>query len=466
MMSKSSVAVGDSLEIAIRDLLESEIAAGRFWAKRANCKIFRKKGYYSKDRASKIVFDVSIEVYLPKATEYSMLVLVECKNHKRTVEVGEVEEFYAKVQQVAAAGGKAVVASTASFDRGSQAFAKSKGMGLIRYFDSSNFKWELRRSSSASARGTDASEAAFVEEGISREDFRSTAFDLYLQSPTRLTNSLWDFVEDLAFDAGLTAAQIGRIANRKAKLSSQVPFIEKDLIEAQAADVLSEIAYSRGPVLLDAICALETRRSGLLVETGVVPLARTLGAPVLGRLRFQPLQIQVFAQAEPNPGRERFTLAHELAHHLLRHGQFMTEEACDEQDFVLNRRGVPRGTDIARMEFQANYFASCLLMPRVVFIEDFVRVMRSLDLVDRGFGALYVDNQPCNLQSYERATGRLMDKYGVSRAAVKIRLEGLGLLRDDRSVRGLRAIQAALTADDILGAAGVTDADLTWSAHV
>ena len=152
MTAKSSVAKGDSLEIAIQGLLNSEIEAGRFWAKKAHCKVFRKKGYYSRDRESKIIFDVSIEIYLPKATEYSLLVLVECKNERRNVEVGEVEEFFTKAQQVAAAGVKAIVASTASFDPGARAFAKSKGMGLIRYFDSTDFKWELKRSPSGGAR--------------------------------------------------------------------------------------------------------------------------------------------------------------------------------------------------------------------------------------------------------------------------------------------------------------------------
>ena len=53
--------VGNVLEKRIHDLFQAEIDADRFWAKKANCKVFWKKGYHSKDRNKKITFDVSIE---------------------------------------------------------------------------------------------------------------------------------------------------------------------------------------------------------------------------------------------------------------------------------------------------------------------------------------------------------------------------------------------------------------------
>jgi hypothetical protein len=72
--------VGDWLETAIYNLLKSEIEADRFLIKKQNCRLYRKKSYYSKDREKEIAFDISIEAFLPGATEYSLLILVECKN--------------------------------------------------------------------------------------------------------------------------------------------------------------------------------------------------------------------------------------------------------------------------------------------------------------------------------------------------------------------------------------------------
>ncbi|MGA8516482.1 MAG: hypothetical protein WB821_17095, partial [Burkholderiaceae bacterium] len=99
--------IGDALEKRIYDLFCEEIEADRFWAKKSNCKIFLKQGYYSKVRERNITFDVAIEIYLPGATDYSSLVLIECKNYKHAVPVDDAEEFFAKVQQVAAANCKA-----------------------------------------------------------------------------------------------------------------------------------------------------------------------------------------------------------------------------------------------------------------------------------------------------------------------------------------------------------------------
>ncbi|CAN5327139.1 ImmA/IrrE family metallo-endopeptidase [soil metagenome] len=432
----STVAVGDSLELAIQSLFQEQIDAGLFFSKDC-CKVFRKKGYYSKDREAKIFFDVSIEMYMPGATEYSMLWLIECKNLSRSVSVDDAEEFFAKVDQVAGANGKAVLASNRSFQSGAKTFAKSKGMGLLRYFDPSNFKWELRRSSSGGARSTDAD---FADAGLSREDYVSTAFDLYMQSPTRATNSLWDFAEDLMLDSGLPPTTIAALCNRRNKPFAHVPFREAEDLETEATEVLADVGYLAGQVSLEHICAKEAARCGLSVVTGLALDETDDPNPVLGRIRFEPLEIQVYAQA--HVGRERFSLAHELAHHLLGHGSYMVRESSDEEDFVLKRKGLARGTDIARMEFQANYFAASLLMPRLSFVNDFRLLMRLLDVSDRGFGSLYVDNQACNLQTFMHVTGQLMQRYGVSRAATTIRLESLGLLKDARNSQGPRSVQS------------------------
>jgi len=370
-----------------------------------------------------------------------MVMLIDCKNYTHPVPVDDAEEFFTKVQQVAAANAKAVIASTASFQSGTRAFAKSKGIGLLRFFDSANFKWELRRSPSAGARPTAGDGEFKVEEGLSRQDFVSTVFDLYLRSPSRDTNSLWDFIEDFVLDAQLTPEQRKKLANSRSRLIPQVPFREKGLLESQAAEVLNNIGYTTGPVDLRAVCALEEQRCNLKVELGIPACDPNTSNPVLGLIQFEPLKIQVFAQPQSNDHRERFTLCHELAHHLLGHSNYMLRETCDEHDFVLNRRGIADGTDILRMEFQANYFAACLLMLRNNFVEDFWLFLRTIEVSDIGFGALYVDNQPCNLQSYQFVTGQLMQRYGVSRSAAAIRLEDLGLLRDARKTGGFRPLQ-------------------------
>lgn len=411
---------------------QSLIDTNQFLACSQCSKLFSKKGYYSKDREADIVFDISIEIYLPEAQEYSSRVIFECKNYSHSVPVNDVEEFFSKVQQVGAANSKAVLVSNAAFQSGTMAFAKSKGIGLFRYIDSSNYKWELYRSLSAALLTTLSDSAIFVERGLTEPYFSGEAFGLYFQSPLRLTNSLYDFFEDIVIESGFTSNQLSKVVNQRNRLSCQVQYLEKVALEELSFKVLDGINYKSGEVALDQICAIEKERCNLQVFFDV-PLKNTNSKPVLGSLSFNPLQINIYAQTVPIYGRERFTLAHELAHHLLQHGRYMVRESCDEEDFILSRKNSQGESDISRMEFQANYFAASLLMPEKDFITQFRQILRYLDIPDKGFGELYVDNQPCNFHNFDSVIHHLMRHYGVSRAAAQIRLEGLGLLRDARA---------------------------------
>jgi Zn-dependent peptidase ImmA (M78 family) len=219
-----------------------------------------------------------------------------------------------------------------------------------------------------------------------------------------------------------------------------VPFYEKGELEDRSTQILAELNYSGGEVDLVALCAREAKRSNLVVRTNVPAPHTKARFPILGRISFEPLVIQVYSNDPPNRGRDRFTLAHELAHYLLGHGKYLLREACDDSDFLLQPRPALKGCDISRMEFQANYLAASILMPRAHIIEDFQKIVRALGIADKGFGQLYVDTQPCNIQNFQFVTGRLMQRYGVSQTAVKIRLESIGLLRDARDRTGLRPL--------------------------
>jgi hypothetical protein len=167
-------------------------------------------------------------------------------------------------------------------------------------------------------------------------------------------------------------------------------------------------------------------------RTTTPPLDLNPARPPLGRIQFAPLRIQLFTYAQRHRGRDRFTLAHELAHHLLGHGRYIKREYCDQSDFVSDRQRNYDSTDIARLEYQANHFAASLLMPRKNFLIDALRCLHALNIHDRGFGLLYVDNQQCNLENYFGVTSHLMGRYRVSRTSAAIRLESLGILRDVR----------------------------------
>lgn len=434
---------GDVLEKRIHDFLAGEIKADRFFAKKACCKLRRKPKYFSRDRGREITFDLSVELYMPGASEFSVVILFECKNYAGPVPVDDAEEFFAKIQQVGAARTKGVLASSSAFQSGAREFARSKGLGLLRHFSRKNCKWELMRSPAAGGGVDRLEDPSEVTLGLSLQEHTSEVFDFYLQSPTRDTHSLHGFVEDLLLDEALTPALLRKVVNAKAKAIDLVPFLEKEHLEDAAASVLADIGYASGAVPLDQVCAAERKRTGLAVQMNVEPSAEFRERGVLGRITFDPPNIEVYQQERPNPGRTQFTLAHELAHHLLGHGKHMRREFCEDLDFSLERRASVDGTSVSRMEFQANYLAASLLLPRHNVISDFRALVRELELPNRGFGALYVDEQQCNLDNFDLITGYFRRVYGVSHTAASIRLQALGLLRDARKKAGPKhAVQA------------------------
>jgi len=144
-----TTAQGNSLEDHAFDYFSKEIEEGRFLARPENCRIFKKKGYYSKDREKEIIFDIAIEIRFIGADTHSILCLIECKNYTHSVPVDDIEEFYAKTQQITPSNTKAIVVSANSFQSGAFKYAKSKGIGLLRYFEPNSVEWKLHRSHSS-----------------------------------------------------------------------------------------------------------------------------------------------------------------------------------------------------------------------------------------------------------------------------------------------------------------------------
>jgi hypothetical protein len=88
---------GDVFEEKVSGIFRELISKGEFYALPELCHLHRKKGYYSKDREKEIIFDISIEVFLPGSKEISLLIIVECKNYNHKVPVNDAEEFFAKL---------------------------------------------------------------------------------------------------------------------------------------------------------------------------------------------------------------------------------------------------------------------------------------------------------------------------------------------------------------------------------
>jgi Predicted Zn peptidase len=122
-----------------------------------------------------------------------------------------------------------------------------------------------------------------------------------------------------------------------------------------------------------------------------------------------------------NDGRVHFTIAHELGHYFLSH------QLTQNSFYCLNEEIVEEGIWQNSIEQEANYFASCFLMPTQKITNAFLAILQNSRKA-KTKDHLYVENNYtfgiwCGIRD------SLMKRYGVSEAALRYRLQQLNLAK-------------------------------------
>jgi Zn-dependent peptidase ImmA (M78 family) len=287
-------------------------------------------------------------------------------------------------------------------------------MGILRY-NKSDAKWTLQRAPSLYG-GSLLKETQSLN-GLTEPFLPEDAADAFFQSPTRATTSQVEFFRELLSPIGSNTWMV----NRSRPKGPKIPYLSRKDLEHRSSDLLGRVGYQKGALSLERMIK---DQSNLVVNLHANRGDRDKG--ILGEIDFSTNTISVFSSETSTTGRDRFTLAHELSHFFLEHGDFLLRERCEEKDFTFD----PMVTreDISRLEFQANYLAAVLLMPERQFKSSFYKLCQEMNVRSRGVMQLYVDSQKANVDIYYRITDRLTNEFAVSRQAATIRLEGLGLI--------------------------------------
>ncbi|MGW8185569.1 MAG: ImmA/IrrE family metallo-endopeptidase [Candidatus Moraniibacteriota bacterium] len=167
------------------------------------------------------------------------------------------------------------------------------------------------------------------------------------------------------------------------------------VIEKRASQVLNNFSIKQPPILLDKILSVYN------ITLGEAPsdeysgfLIRKNGSALIG------------INSNDTFARQRFTIAHELAHFLLE----KTKDTFVDEHSKINHRSYSHENGKERNEVMADKFAASLLMPRNFLKRDFMRIE---------IKGIFQEND----------LEYLAEKYVVSKEAMKYRLVNLGLIK-------------------------------------
>jgi len=133
-----------------------------------------------------------------------------------------------------------------------------------------------------------------------------------------------------------------------------------------------------------------------------------LGEGVSGLLVSSPAGSCIVVSKKDYRPRQRFTIAHEVAHHFLRHQFQPGEHVHVDQGYRITQRSLKSSTGDDPKEVEANQFAASLLMPSAMIHAQVAGLGRTPLL----------DDDVINLSN----------RFDVSEQAMTIRLQTLGYL--------------------------------------
>jgi hypothetical protein len=242
-------------------------------------------------------------------------------------------------------------------------------------------------------------------------------------------------------------------------MSRPIPYLSEEAIERDAAALLHEYASSRGLTIEPPIPIEDIVEKHLKLGIEFDDTHQLFGVPrpapdpdILGAIFFDDRRIVIDESLDPeeNPSREgryRFTLGHEGGGHWRLHRHLFAKDRA--QTTMFGRPPAPsficRSSEAKkREEWQADFYSSCLLMPRklvfaawdAAFPDRKPRVLQPGTPISHPYVEIRrIDFQIGNIdcsetddEALDRIAKPFAETFLVSPIAMRIRLEKLGLL--------------------------------------
>ncbi len=203
------------------------------------------------------------------------------------------------------------------------------------------------------------------------------------------------------------------------------PIIPNEEIEELADELTDQLpSWDLLPVNLNRLCNL----CDLSWQFGDLP------AEQLGIIALNKDCVTINYKLRFDEHRMRFTLAHELGHHILHKDLLESNKLTSfgETMSTLANTTPVSGDELSWLEHHANHFAACILMPRRIVEEQYKKYYDYYlsNIYGYRLTPLYWDeNNHSAMQNCLRVLGPLSRRFGVSVEAMKWRLKSLEWLR-------------------------------------
>ena len=351
--------------------------------------IFLHKQYASKTAPDVMLNpDITIEVYSNSNKEtWSNLLVVECKNHGRKIDNSIYREFVGNLSDYPRSGVRGIMVSSAGFTQQVITLAQSDNIALVVLSEQSDWETIIWRKINS------FEQHQFGHKVLTGE--ASTSYPIVYSGNSFVT------VSDLLQECGIPMSK-----------ALHIPFMEDNVICKKVEDILQNTKYSIKENFIDCCFSLIAPNYKFdFVE---------MQEDCLGKCDFKEHVITINSSLSKH--RQNFTIAHELGHIALHSS--IVENLFSIEDRESDKNTIISKSIYGRMEYQANTFASYLLMPNIPFMAEVNKLFKENWITT---GRLYHDYQPCNIRDCNVVVGALSSKFNVSQEAVIVRLKRANL---------------------------------------
>lgn len=351
--------------------------------------IFLHKQYASKTAPDVMLNpDITIEVYSNSNKEtWSNLLVVECKNHGRKIDNSIYREFVGNLSDYPRSGVRGIMVSSAGFTQQVITLAQSDNIALVVLSEQSDWETIIWRKINS------FEQHQFGHKVLTGE--ASTSYPIVYSGNSFVT------VSDLLQECGIPMSK-----------ALHIPFMEDNVICKKVEDILQNTKYLVNENFIDRCFSLIAPNYKFdFVE---------MQEDCLGKCDFKEHVITINSTLSKH--RQNFTIAHELGHIALHSS--IVENLFSIEDRESDKNTIISKSIYGRMEYQANTFASYLLMPNIPFMAEVNKLFKENWITT---GRLYHDYQPCNIRDCNVVVGALSSKFNVSQEAVIVRLKRANL---------------------------------------